>query len=159
VPDDDEKPRGDHPLPEPYRVKKGIQMEARNMLSVSGAHSQAESVSMWVHPRVTGRQIVESASGRNSPATHFNLGRHHAIRNRVHSRGRIVRALAAGDGGMTGYDWFKVPTYKPVVPESRRQKEWSEKRREAINGEYDANQTGKQKALPIELEADPDCDP
>lgn len=24
-------------------------MEARNMLSVSGAHSQAESVSMWVN--------------------------------------------------------------------------------------------------------------
>jgi hypothetical protein len=21
---------------------------------------------------------------------------------------------------MTGYDWFKVPTYKPVVPESRQ---------------------------------------
>ena len=65
-------------------------------------------------------------------ATHFNLGRHHAIRNRIHSRGRIVRALAAGDGVMTGYDWFKPPTYQHVEPESRRQKEWSDRKNKAI---------------------------
>jgi hypothetical protein len=65
VPGDDEKRRGDHPLPEPYRVKKGIQMEARNMLSVSGAHSQAESVSMWVSTEgraKTGRRLTEFAA-------------------------------------------------------------------------------------------------
>lgn len=59
---------------------------------------------------------------------------------------------------MTGYDWFKPPTRQHVEPESRRQKAWSDKWREAINGEYDANQTGKQKAVPVELEADPDFD-
>jgi hypothetical protein len=53
-------------------------------------------------------------------ATHFNSGRHHAIRNRNNHSGKSGAACAGGDGGMTGYDWFKVPTYKPVVPESRQ---------------------------------------
>ena len=60
---------------------------------------------------------------------------------------------------MTGYDWFKPPTYQHVEPESRRQKAWSDKRREAINGECYADKTGKQKAVPAELDADQDCDP
>jgi hypothetical protein len=59
---------------------------------------------------------------------------------------------------MTGYDWLKVPTRQHVEPESRRQKAWSDKRRKAINGECYADQTGKQKAVPVELEADPDFD-
>lgn len=54
------------------------------------------------------------------PGHPLQLGRHHAIRNRVCNRGKSGAACADGDGGMTGYDWFKVPTYKPVVTESQQ---------------------------------------
>lgn len=37
------------------------------------SNTKQQSPAVWVHLRVTGRQVVESVSVRNSPATHFKI--------------------------------------------------------------------------------------